>query len=202
MTLSGGGTTPAIIYGGYAYSSITKPYAGTTQSVWTCTDIRTGEVIWERTGVTAPNVIEYASSTTVSVPGATESGSVSVTLVAISGGRLIKYNPSTGAVSTNVSISPLSSATYYMNGYALSLQDLGAAAGANRYRLINWTTFGTSSSVATRIASNISFALDSLGQSQDFDDNVAFVIREIDAFAPGGLSPVGGFPFVNVDESQ
>jgi hypothetical protein len=203
ITLGGGGTTPSIVYGGFAYSSMTKPYAGTTQSVWTCTDIRTGEVIWERTGVTAPNVIEYASSTTVSVPGATESGSVSVSLVAISGGRLLKYNPSTGAVSLNVSISPLSSATYYMNGYALSLQNLGTSVPVNqRYRLINWTTLGTSSSIASRIVSNISFALDSLGQSQDFDANTAVVIREIDAFAPGGLSPVGGFPFVNIEESQ
>jgi len=200
-TLSGGGSAPSIIYGGYAYGSITKPFDGITQSVWTCTDIRTGQVKWERTSVSAPSFIEYASSATVSVPGATESGSVSVTLAAISGGRLIKYNPSTGAVSTNVSISPLTSGTYYMNGYALSIQDLGASKAPNRYRLINWTTFGSSSSVASRIVSNISYALDNLGQSQDFDDNVAFVIREIDAFAPGGLAPVGGFPFVNVDES-
>jgi PQQ-like domain len=203
VTLSGSGSAPSIIYGGYAYSSITKPFDGTTQTVWTCTDIRTGQVKWERTSVTAPSFIEYASSATVSVPGATESGSVSVTLGAISGGRLIKYNPSTGAVSTNVSISPLTSALYYMNGYALSVQDLGSTRPAStRYRLINWTTFGTSSSITSRIASNISYALDNVGSSQDFDDNVAFVIREIDAFAPGGLAPVGGFPFVNVDESQ
>ncbi|HLN45248.1 MAG TPA: PQQ-binding-like beta-propeller repeat protein [Candidatus Sulfotelmatobacter sp.] len=200
-TLSGSGSAPSIIYGGYAYSSITKPFDGTTQSVWTCTNIRTGEIKWERTNVVAPTVIEYASSATVSVPGATESGSVSVSLVAISGGRLIKYNPSTGAVTANISISPLTSGQYYMNGYALSVQDLGASKAPNRYRLINWTTFGTSSNFTTRIASNISYALDNLGQSQDFDDNVAFVIREIDAFAPGGLGPVGGFPFVNVEES-
>jgi hypothetical protein len=201
ITLSGSGNAPDIIYGGYAYNSITKPFDGTTQNVWTCTDIRTGETKWERTGVTAPTVIEYSSSTTVSVPGATESGSISVSLLAISGGRLFKYNPSTGAVTTNISISPLTSATYYMNGYALSVQDLGASKAPNRYRLINWTTFGSSSNMASRIASNISYALDNLGQSQDFDDNVAFVIREIDAFAPGGLAPVGGFPYVNVDES-
>jgi outer membrane protein assembly factor BamB len=67
--------------------------------------------------------------------------------------------------------------------------------------LINWTTLGSSSTLASRIVSNISWALESVGSSQDFDANVAFIIREIDAFAPGGLSPVGGFPFVNVEES-
>ncbi len=202
-TLSGSGTAPSIIYAGYAYSSITKPFDGVTQSVWTCTDIRTGQVIWERTGVTAPNAIEYSASTDVSVPGATESGSVSVTLIAISGGRLMKYSPSTGALSLNVSTSPLSSSTYYMNGYALGVQDLGTSLPLNqRYRLINWTTLGTSATFASRIVSNISFALDNIGQSQDFDTNVAFLIREIDAFASNGLSAVGGFPFVNIDESQ
>ena len=44
--------------------------------------------------------------------------------------------------------------------------------------------------------------MDNIGQSQDFDTNVAFLIREIDAFASNGLSAVGGFPFVNIDESQ
>jgi hypothetical protein len=199
-TLSGSGTAPSIIYGGYAYSSITKPFDGATQSVWTCTDIRTGQVIWERTGVTAPTIIEYASSATVSVPGATESGSVSASLIALSGGRMIKYNPSTGAVTLNISTSPLSSVTYYTNGYALGVQIINQT--ALNFRLINWTTLGTASTLAARIVSNTSFALDTVGTSQDFDDNVCFVIREIDAFAPGGLSAVGGFPYVNIDESQ
>jgi hypothetical protein len=200
MTLGGSGAAPSIIYGGYAYSSITKPYYGTTQSVWTCTNIRTGEVKWERIGVTAPTIIEYDNTGTVSVPGATESGSLSVSLISLSGGRMIKYNPSTGAVTVNISTSPLSSVSYYTNGYALGVQIINQT--AFNFRLINWTTIGTASTLAARIVSNISYALDTVGQSQDFDDNVAFVIREIDAFAPGGLSAVGGFPFVNIDESQ
>lgn len=199
-TISGGGTAPSIIYNGFAYSSITKPYDGVTQSVWTCTDIRTGEAKWERTGVTAPTAIEYDNTGTVSVPGATESGSLSVSLIALSGGRLMKYNPSTGALTLNISISPLSSALYYSNGYALGVQIINQT--ASNFRLINWTTIGTASTLTPRIVSNITYALDTVGQSQDFDDNVAFVIREIDAFAPGGLSAVGGFPFVNIDESQ
>jgi hypothetical protein len=202
-TIGGSGTAPSIIYAGYAYGSITKPFDGTTQSVWTCTDIRTGKVIWERTSVTAPTVIEYTASTDVSVPGATESGSVSASLVAISGGRLMKYSPSTGALSLNVSISPLSSSTYYMNGYALGVQDLSSTLPLDqRYRLINWTTLGTSTTLTSRIVSNISFALDNIGQSQDFDTNVAFLIREIDAFASNGLSAVAGFPYVNVEQSE
>jgi hypothetical protein len=56
---------------------------------------------------------------------------------------MYKVNPWTG-VATNISISTtpsLSSTTYYMNQYVLSIQDLGASAGANRYRLINWTDY-------------------------------------------------------------
>ena len=200
ITVSGSGAAPSIIYNGFAYGSITKPFNGVTQSVWTCTDIRTGQVQWECTGIPAtPNAIEYAESSGVAVPGAEASFSISASLVAISGGRLYKYNPSTGALSANISL-PVTSGTYYKNGYALSVQTINAT--ALNYRLINWTTLGTSTNFTSRISSNVTYALDTLGQTQDFEDNVAFVAREIDAWTPNGLGPVGGFPFVNIDQSQ
>jgi hypothetical protein len=42
MTSDGG--SPNIVYQGKAYETITKPFDGVTQSVWTCYDIRTGQV--------------------------------------------------------------------------------------------------------------------------------------------------------------
>ncbi len=143
------GGTPSIIYAGRAYQSYSKPGSGQTLvTYWQCYDIRTGELYWERplmTGESAPTLIEYAI-------GAHAEGTNRVTavnLLSISNGYLRKYNPLTGAMANNISIAPLtgSGGTYYMNGYVLGIQDLGSAAGANRYRLINWTTFGTTTNV-------------------------------------------------------
>ena len=53
---------------------------------------------------------------------------LSQSLVSISGGRLFKYNLWTGAMSANYSISPLTSATYIMNGYALGIRTLATPA--------------------------------------------------------------------------
>ena len=127
-TTTGGGN-PSLIYMGRAYQTITKAMPtmvnGTVRtlpvSVWQCYDLRTGEVYWELTDVTAPTNIEYDYGS-VEVPGATGRAGTSVSLVAISGGRLIKYAPLTGAVNLNVSISPLTTSTYYQNGWALGVQ--------------------------------------------------------------------------------
>ena len=156
-SISGSGVAPDIIYNGYAYSTLTKAMEttvnGTTRilpvSVWECTDIRTGEVRWDLTPVTAPTAIEYTTGSGASVPGAEANFGVSASLIAISGGRLIKYNPSTGAVTLNISLA-VTSGTYYMNGYALTVQTINAT--TNNYRLINWTTLGTSTNFTTRIA--------------------------------------------------
>ena len=178
------GEYPDIIYAGRAYQTLTKntwhlvngTYVSSPASVWQCYDIRTGEVIWENSQVTiAPTQIEYAEASGLG-------GSASGQLLAISGGRLLKYDPYTGAVNVNVSISPLSSATYYMNGYALSVQNLG---GGN-YRLINWTTTGTSTTLASRIRNNITWPFSSLGQ---VDYEAGYAVN-----APGVTIPAVGIP--------
>ncbi len=87
-----GGNTPSIIYAGRCYDSKTRVYAGETQSVWTCTDLRTGKVYWERTDVSAPSYIEYQEGSE-SVPGAEASVGVTVSLLRIGGNRLQKFNP-------------------------------------------------------------------------------------------------------------
>ncbi|HLN46124.1 MAG TPA: PQQ-binding-like beta-propeller repeat protein [Candidatus Sulfotelmatobacter sp.] len=176
---SGEGTysgTPSIIFQGRAYQTITKPMSatvnGSLQSVATtvfeCYDIRTGEVYWDLTGITAPTAIETTFRIPV-VPGATQSsaGVSPPTLLAISN-RLIKYNAFTGAVTLNASIAPLTSGTYFTNGYALSVQSLGGG----KYCLINWTTAGTSESLASRIISNVTWPFSSLGTC-DYETGVS-----------------------------
>ena len=80
------------------------------------------------------------------------SSTFSIDLMTISGSRLYKINAYTGAVTLNVSISPLTAATYVQNQCFLSLQTIGST-----YRLINWTSVGTSTSLASRILSNITW---------------------------------------------
>ena len=163
VSRTSGGGTPSIIYQGRAYDTYSKPGSGmSTQTYWQCYDIRTGELYWERpleSGESAPTVIEYSGTY--------------ASLLSISGGYLRKYDPWTGAMTLERSIAPLtgSGGTYYMNGYVLGVQNLG---GGN-YRLINWTTLGTTSNFASRVESNITWPWSSFGFAggqQDFNAGV------------------------------
>ncbi|MGB9960489.1 MAG: PQQ-binding-like beta-propeller repeat protein [Candidatus Bathyarchaeales archaeon] len=172
-----GGPMPSIIFQGRGYITLTKAFNGKVQNVWQCYDLRTGEVYWELIGVTPPTVIEY-SVQAATVPGE-QPRRETPNLVYIGGGYLVKYNPFTGAVARNESISPLTTGTYYRNGYVLSVQDLGAAAAPNRYRLINWTTLGTATTFKSRIKTNISWPLSTLPGTVDFSVNIAVNIASI-----------------------
>jgi len=168
------GSYPHMTYVGRAYQSYAKPGSGQTAvSYWKCYDLRTGELYWERpleAGETAPNIIEYGLAGVGGGGGDPEQVAV-VRLLSISNGYLRKYHPFTGAMVNNITIAPLtgSGGTYYRNGHVLAVQDLGAAAGANRYRLINWTTFGTTSNFTNRIISNTTYARSSLPNYQDWN---------------------------------
>jgi hypothetical protein len=190
-----GGNTPSIIYAGRCYDSLTRVRDGETQSVWTCYDLRTGEVYWERTGVSAPSYIEYSEGG-ISVPGGA-ARSVTVRLIRIGGGSLQKFNPITGAMTNDIELpSNFRSTEYYMNGFCVSTQIISDE--DKNFRLINWTTAGGTSNFANRVMSNISFPLDTLGQSRDWNENLCFVIRETNAWDPNNLKPISGFPYVNI----
>ncbi len=144
--MTGDPGTPDIIYAGRCYDTITTTLPdGTTGSVWQCYDLRTGEIYWEKTGISnTPRYIEYdEGSGEVPGGGGRAFGDIGyVALIYIGGGRLKKYNPFTGALGKDVEIpGGLSSGTYYKNCYAVSIQDLGENV-TDRYRLINWTTAG------------------------------------------------------------
>jgi outer membrane protein assembly factor BamB len=158
---------PTIILGGKGYQAILKPAQDgpAEQTWWQCYDIRTGEIFWERplySGEVEPTLIEYGIGS-IAVPGAQEKPT-EPRIMSISNGYLRKYDPVHGQMVLNVSIAPMSGAggTYYMNGYVLGIQDLGANAGAERYRLINWTTLGTATNFADRVISNTTYARSAL----------------------------------------
>jgi hypothetical protein len=168
---------PNIILMGRAYHAVSKPATNgpTEQKYWECYDIRTGEIYWERPlypGETAPNIIHWAEGT-ISVEGGKAQPNVPE-LISISGGYMRKYHPFTGIMTANISIAPMTGAggVYYMNSYVLGIQDLGANAGAERYRLINWTVHGNSANFADRVKSNATYARSALPTNQLTDWNV------------------------------
>ena len=179
---------PSVIFDGRAYDSYTNPE--TLVQLWRCYDIRTGEVYWEKEmplvavpgfffGTTyaplQPDFVLYESPTQSEVEGAEAAGGWSVYLARIAGDRLYKFDPWDGNVVTNVSIAPLSSATFISNSYArntdpiaLSIQNIGNQTNPE-YRLINWTLRGSSSNFASRVLSNTSYARSSLPSYIDWN---------------------------------
>jgi len=163
---------PSIIYDGMAYMTYNEPGAGLALTpYWVCYNVQTGQIIWQRPlqpGETAPNNLLYIRNTIQVVPGNTvEARNTAVLLQYCGGGRLIEYDPWTGAVDWNISIAPLSSGTYYETGYYnpcfYSVQTIGT-----HNFLINWTVEGTPSyptivNIQMVVMSNISWPFSSLG---------------------------------------
>jgi hypothetical protein len=182
---------PKVILMGMAYHSYSKVSTDGpgSQTYWECYDIRTGEVYWERPlypGETAPTLIEWTSGQVEVVGGVLKP--TAPVLLSISNGYMRKYAPFTGVMSANVSIAPMtgSGGTYYMNGYVLGIQDLGADAGAERYRLINWTTAGNSANFTSRVVSNTTYARSALPTAGLTDWNVGIGCT-VSTVSQGGL---------------
>jgi hypothetical protein len=187
---TGRGVTPSIIYAGRCYATITKVEDGTPTKVWQCYDLRTGETYWERTGLTQIPTLVTFNTGYGDVPGSDPQWGRRVFLTYVGSGRLINYDPYTGDVATasgstsayNVSIAPLTTGTLYADldyPYFLSVQDLGAGAGSNRYRLINWTVTGdytinmATTNVRFTVMTNISWPFSSLGTLVDYETGIA-----------------------------
>ncbi|MFC1488173.1 PQQ-binding-like beta-propeller repeat protein, partial [Thermoproteota archaeon] len=166
-----------MIFAGRAYDTYVNPES--EQTMMRCYDIRTGEIFWEkpassytymwfglfpRTVVLVPDIIEYEQGGRSEVPGAEAANAWTANLLYIGDGTLVKYDPWDGSIRANVSIAPLSSGTYYMNNHALSVQNLGGG----EYRLIKWSTAGTSNNFASRVISNTTYARSSLPSRIDW----------------------------------
>jgi hypothetical protein len=201
--LSGGGT-PSIIFMGRCYQGMTKTFEGEVTNVIQCYDLRTGEIYWEQPAGTytserfgrisvntlVPTNIVYERSTSEAVPGAVASRGTSIYLVAVTGGRLYKWDPWTGSLSQNISL-PVSSGTIVKNDEVLSVQSLDG-----EYRLINWSMTGSSSNFAGRVLSNITWPWSSLGTGYDLESGIAF-----DAWwnTPPGPQWCIGYQFTTAD---
>ncbi len=193
MVGSGEGTyagTPSIIYQGRCYQSVT---AAGGEDVLQCYDLRTGEIYWEINNPLpgSSSVFGYTpgSLTGISisdgaevVPGATESAvGQSISLIYVGSNRLVKLNAYTGAITLDITAL---SGTYYRDPYVLSVQNLGSG----NYRLINWTTAGTSTDFASRILSNTSYPFSSLGVC-DYETGIAVSAASV---TPANLGAFSG----------
>jgi hypothetical protein len=192
-SLSPGVITMAI--GGRGYLTVPRVRSdlinGSIQQVATtalqCVDMRTGEVFWEVDGFTHAQALDSFGSWIFG--GAIEYPS---TIVYLDGSRLCKYNANTGAQTMNISISPLTSAMHYMNGYALGVQTVSTG----NYRLINFSTSGTNTNFTQRIMGNITWPLSSVPSTTDFEAGIAV------SFGRGLIAQTGTTPeqrIVSVD---
>jgi hypothetical protein len=172
--------TPRIIYAGRCYGTLTKQmltlingtYRMQPVPVWECYDLRTGQVYWDLTDVIAPTNILYEDFTGTGVIGSKATSGKVVYLVAISGGRLYKYWPYTGAVMLNISLpSYITAGTIYNNEWVYSVQTINATQG--NYRLINWTMVGSTTNFTLRIGSNITWPRSTIGNAIDYDAGIA-----------------------------
>jgi hypothetical protein len=191
LDFSGGGGNPSIIYAGRCYQTLTKVVNGVLTSVWQCYDLRTGQVYWERTDVTqVPTMISYVPFTVQMVPGTEASPTgLSVSLMYVGSGRLIKYDPYVGSVTMNISIAPLTTGTMYAPDTFLSVQNIGTTASPY-YRLISWAIGGYgafSSNLYVSVLNNVSYPFSSVGSSIDYDSMIAITTVGIRSTAASGL---------------
>ena len=164
------GSRPGLIYSGRCYQTLTVPVDGVPMSCAVCYDLRTGEqyyAIPTAQGGTTPStisIIPLAVSVGSGVDPIGVSGGVSVELLSV-GTRLLKINPVTGAVTTNVT----GMAGTLIGNYVISMQTNNTATGP---RLINWTTVGTSTNFTSRIVENRSVAFTSIASNVDWQAGV------------------------------
>jgi hypothetical protein len=183
QSLSGSGSgTPSVIYIGRCYATQTVSIGGIPTSCAVCYDLQTGQYYYQiptASGGVTPTRIAYwppnVSGATGTVPGEIADLGWTIDLFTISGTRLYKINPQTGAVSANISLpSDLGTGTgggvdfFYRDGYYLSYHSVNSTsmtnggitvARATSGFLVNWTEQGSSSNFASRIVSNISITL-------------------------------------------
>jgi hypothetical protein len=173
ISLTTAPATTYVTYAGRGYQTKYVPINGVPTQCAVSFDIRTGQQYYAipiaQGGVT-PYVVAYYP------PGIGAQGAATVGSYELLGGQirdqrerqigstLQKVNPLTGAVSNYTAMTGV----FYNGQYVLSVQNIGNTSNPN-YRLINWTTAGTSTNFATRIVSNISFPISDIGAWNDFD---------------------------------
>lgn len=181
MTGSPGG--PSVVYQGRCYQTYNKPGVGSVAASY---DLRTGQVYYEiptaSGGHTPTEVVYYPPTSSTTILGEVAQNAWAAELVDISGSTLFKVNPYTG-VASNYSITPVNTGlayNYFYNQYggmSIAVQTLGTG-NNTQYRLINWTTQGTSSTLAARVLTNTTYS--AAGRDTFFG---AGVVNDTDRFS-------------------
>jgi hypothetical protein len=163
----GSGQTPSLIFEGRCYQTRTIRWDnGTMLSCAVCYDLRTGELYYAiPTGAPwygmTPTWIEYNMGTGAEVTGGGEVNTITASLKLISGNFMYVINPSTGAISNNITLGGLT-ATLRYSDWALFFQTnntaLFAANSTTGSAIIKWSTRGTSTNYTSRIISNVTNA--------------------------------------------
>jgi len=193
--ISGSAGTPSVLYMGRAYQTVTKSINGLApQSFAECYDIQTGKIYYDilaiasgGTGVTPTNINYYLPSLSA-VPGEAADTTFQSELYTISGAKLYKINPSTGALTANITI-PSGLSTYFIrDGVITSFQQkytntsipapgITVTDSATGY-LVKWSIQGGSSTsntattaqieaaFATRVQSNVTITIPSSMRTQ------------------------------------
>ena len=175
---------PTLIYDGRCYTTLSKVMDGISQSVWECYDLRTGQIYWDQVNVThPPTSISYETGAPIVAGGSAKQSMLTVSLLYIGSGMMTKYNPFTGAITYNISLSPLTSGTVFANNYVLSVQTIGSGASA-KYYLVNWTDIteiqrGVNPTWAQRIQSNISWPINTVPSTSDYQVGVTATVSSI-----------------------
>jgi len=179
------GATPSLVFEGRCYQTQTvRWYNGSLLSCAICYDLRTGEIYYMNptaapfNGLT-PTWIEYNLGTSAEVEGAGAVNTVTASLKLISGDFMYIINPSTGAITSNISLGGLTATLRYDN-WALMFQTNNtelfskvAPLNTTGSAIIKWWTNGTTTNAASRIFSNVTNA-------------------EFRSLATGGVDPEAG----------
>jgi hypothetical protein len=182
------GNVPTLIYAGRCYATMTVPYNGVPTNCAVCYDLRTGEMYYTiptaapYNGVTPTSILMYRDTSGEAVPG-TEARLEGIVELLVIGNRLLKINPWTGAVTTNVTGMPGTK----IGPYVISMQTNNTAIGN---RLINWSLVGSSSNFTSRIVENRSVQFSSIGSNVDWE---AGVFGTLSSITPSGApsTPTG-----------
>jgi hypothetical protein len=185
---SSSASVPSVIYSGRCYQTMTVPINGVPTSCAVCYDLRTGEQYYaipiSQGGVTPTSILMYRDQSGIAVPGTEARLEGYVELLSI-GTRLLKINPLTGAVTTNVT----GMSGTKIGSYVISMQTNNTATGN---RLINWTLIGTSNNFASRVVENRSVAFSSIAANVDWQAGVFGTIATIEsADLPTGCRIIG-----------
>ena len=179
FTQLGTPSMPDCIYAGRIYDTRSLLIDGTPTNCAYCSDLRTGEVYYAiptSEGGQTPNMVTYLypearSETTAGQELGNQR--VTVELLRLSGSTLYKINADTGSVS-NYTVLSGSQLMNQVGGYFVAIQNLGnEVPEEQRYRLINWTSRGSSQDIADRVISNTSYAQSSFPTYVDWESGYA-----------------------------